>query len=273
MSSQANQTSPLILFSCITERAWSGEGLVEEHTLCNLLSGNIEFFTEDGLRILQSGDSVLVKRNKLLKVRKFPENNKTPCKSVNITLSQELLHTYALESNISPQECTSNTAVEGLQAHPLLDGLFASIRSYEHCLHLLTPNLARLKVFESIGILMETHPNLKSPLFRFAPAHRIDLEQFMVKNFTFNVPLEQFAKRSGRSLSTFQRDFEKVFSTTPSRWLRTKRLEYAHYLIKERCETPSDAYLKSGFENLSHFSAAFKDYFGYNPSTLTVDGE
>ena len=54
----------------------------------------------------------------------------------------------------------------------------------------------------------------------------------------------------------------------PQRWLLEKRLEQSHYLITEKKQNPSSVYLDVGFENLSHFSFAFKKFFGYNPSSL-----
>lgn len=90
----------------------------------------------------------------------------------------------------------------------------------------------------------------------------------MQQNYIFNLPLQRFAYLTGRSLSTFQRDFLKIFETTPQRWLTQKRLELAHYLIEDKKMKPSEAYIEAGFENLSHFSRAFKAEFGYNPKTI-----
>ncbi|MGZ3946425.1 MAG: helix-turn-helix domain-containing protein, partial [Mucilaginibacter sp.] len=97
---------------------------------------------------------------------------------------------------------------------------------------------------------------------------KIDLEAFMNKNFHFNVGLDRFAYLTGRSLATFKRDFEKLFSITPSRWLQQRRLQEAHYLIKEKGRTASDIYLDLGFEDLSHFSFAFKKLYGLAPSKV-----
>jgi AraC-like DNA-binding protein len=115
---------------------------------------------------------------------------------------------------------------------------------------------------------MQVDLSLRHCLFNFTDPGKIDLEEFMCKNFMFNVSLETFAKMTGRSLSTFKRDFGKVFNSSPSRWLKKKRLEHAHYLIKVKRKTPSDVYLEVGFENLSHFSSSFKEAYGYNPSAL-----
>ena len=90
----------------------------------------------------------------------------------------------------------------------------------------------------------------------------------MNRNFAFNVEMKQFAYLTGRSLATFKRDFEKIFHASPGRWLQQRRLEQAYYLIKEKGRRPSDVYLEVGFEDLSHFSFAFKKEFGKAPSLV-----
>jgi len=56
----------------------------------------------------------------------------------------------------------------------------------------------------------------------------------MNHNYKYNIPLSSFAKFTGRSLSTFKRDFTNMFETTPEKWLQQKRLEQAHYLISKK---------------------------------------
>ena len=82
------------------------------------------------------------------------------------------------------------------------------------------------------------------------------------------MPLSQFTYLTGRSLATFKRDFEKVFHQPPSRWLVQRRLQEAHFLLKERGLPPSQVYLEVGFEDLSHFSFAFKKTYGWAPPRL-----
>jgi AraC-like DNA-binding protein len=80
--------------------------------------------------------------------------------------------------------------------------------------------------------------------------------------------MEKFGYLTGRSLTTFKRDFKKTFSTTPQKWLTKKRLELAHYQFAEKNMKPIDVCYEVGFENLSHFSYAFKKHFGYAPTAL-----
>jgi len=84
----------------------------------------------------------------------------------------------------------------------------------------------------------------------------------------YNLPLEKFAFLTGRSLTTFKSDFKKIFHKTPGKWLTEKRLDLAHFKLTTKNQKASDVYLSAGFENLSHFSFAFKKAFGYTPSSL-----
>ena len=117
-------------------------------------------------------------------------------------------------------------------------------------------------------LLLRADPELRHWLFNFDEPGKIDLETYMRQHFTFNVPLGQFARLTGRSLATFKRDFQRIFNSAPQRWLHQQRLEQAHFLIAQHQPPPGKTYLEVGFENLSHFSTAFKQYFGYTASHL-----
>lgn len=135
--------------------------------------------------------------------------------------------------------------------------------------HLQTnKELAVLKQQEALLLLLHQAPALKNELFDFSEPGKIDLEEFMNKHYRFNVDLRRFAYLTGRSLATFKRDFEKIFHAPPSRWLQQKRLQEAYFQIKEKKKKPSDVYLEVGFEDLSHFSFAFKKTYGVAPSLV-----
>jgi len=55
---------------------------------------------------------------------------------------------------------------------------------------------------------------------------------------------------------------------SPSRWLLQRRSQDAYNLMKEKGYSPSQVYLEVGFEDLSHFSFAFKKQYGMAPSKL-----
>jgi len=132
----------------------------------------------------------------------------------------------------------------------------------------LPGNIISVKVEEAISILRSIDESSDVVLAYFEEPGKINLAEFMEKNFMFNMNMEKFGYLTGRSLSTFKRDFKKAFNTSPQKWLTQKRLELAHYKLKEKKRKSVDVYFEVGFENLSHFSYAFKKQFGYPPNAL-----
>jgi len=66
----------------------------------------------------------------------------------------------------------------------------------------------------------------------------------------FNMPIEKFGYLTGRSLTTFKRDFKKAFGITPQKWLTMKRLELAHYQLTEKDRRPIEVFYEVGFEKI-----------------------
>jgi AraC-like DNA-binding protein len=130
-----------------------------------------------------------------------------------------------------------------------------------------------MKREELLLILLQVMPVLSDVMFDFGIPGKLDLEAFIQQNYKFNVSAERFAFLTGRSLSAFKRDFKSIFHQTPNRWLVKRRLQEARFLIEERHEKASDIYLQLGFEDLSHFSFAFKKEFGVAATRLPKHGK
>ena len=148
----------------------------------------------------------------------------------------------------------------------MLESLFNSLTPYFKLADALPADLAAFKIEEAIRVLRAIDKNVDHLLGQLDEPGKIDLMDFMERNYMFNLTAAKFGYLTGRSLTTFKRDFKKTFNNTPEKWLTKKRLELAHYLISEQKRKPSDVYFDVGFENLSHFSFAFKKQFGYNPT-------
>jgi len=250
------------------------EKYVPDHALIYILSGKLNIVEADSQSIFKQGDTVFVRRNTLAKFTKYPDNNGQPFRSLSIFFKKSFLKDYLVRNNLETGlgDSTCNPVkIKKVASTPLMKTLFDSLYLYFDSGLVLGRELSEIKTREAIMLLAQIDYSLYQSLFNLTEPGKIDLEKFMCKNFMFNVPLETFAKMTGRSLSTFKRDFEKIFNKPPSRWLKKKRLEFAHYLIKEKHKTPSDVYLEVGFENLSHFSSSFKEVYGYNPSSLYDD--
>lgn len=89
--------------------------------------------------------------------------------------------------------------------------------------------------------------------------------QTIQSNQLNRLTIKELSFLSNMSVSTFKREFQKHFNSSPSKWFQDKRLEHSAFLLKNKSKRPSDIYEEVGYENLSNFIQAFKLKFGVTP--------
>lgn len=257
-----------IQFSCYFSRSRVGENFVAEHAISFVVSGTTTLDDGTNQQTFAEGDLLFCRRNQLLKFTKSPPEG-GEYRSVSMYFTQELLREFSIKYCYSASQKMDAPTCIKLDKKSVLANYMNSLREYEELFNQQPDSpLYKMKQEEAILLLLKTYPELANILFDFSDPGKIDLEAFMQQNFHFNVDINRFAYLTGRSLSGFKRDFEKVFSVSPGRWLLQRRLKEAYVLLKEKKRAVSDVYLDLGFEDLSHFSFAFKKQYGMAPSQV-----
>lgn len=265
MDYQVNYITSEIKLSNYTGRLFKTEAAFDDHLLVWLISGETKIIQADQNFIFGAGSTFLLPRNQLATIINIPKDG-LPHKAVAMHLSAKRLKDFYSHANLASK--SSKSGILSFGSHPLLSSCMASLIPYFEMQDSFPENIASLKITEAISILRTINEDIDSVLTDFAAPGKIDLAAFMENNFMFNMPLEKFGYLTGRSLTTFKRDFYKAFNLTPQRWLTKKRLEAAYYQLTEKDRNPSEIYYEIGFENLSHFSFAFKKQFGCAPTSL-----
>ncbi|HEY5748614.1 MAG TPA: AraC family transcriptional regulator [Chryseolinea sp.] len=259
--------SPTNVYPCHINPEISPEQFIPDHIFIHMIAGTMTVYDRNNAYHLNPGDYCLAKRNHLARyIKRPPENGKF--ESTALFFDQNFLRSFSKEYNWSADTTPNKNAIIKLDPNPWLESYIQSLTPYRKLKTKAYDDILSLKNKEIVLILLKTNPDLKNILFDFSDPGKLDLELFMNQNYRFNVSLERFAYLSGRSITTFKRDFEKVFNTSPGRWLLEKRLQEAYFLIDKKGQRPSDVYLQVGFEDLSHFSFAFKKLHGVAPSSL-----
>ncbi|MDJ1506709.1 AraC family transcriptional regulator [Xanthocytophaga agilis] len=255
-----------VFISCKKRVHYSRELMLEQPALVRVISGEMRIMAADRSFRFFAGDTVLFPRDQLARMSKLPLNGE-PCVAISIVFRKERLEQYYKE--LKPLALRSHEPVV-FADHPLLKSLFNSLDPYFELSDALPTDIAAFKVEEAIRVLRAVNPAADGLLGHFEAPGKLDLAQFMEQNFRFNLPLEKFAYLTGRSLTSFKKDFKRSFKQTPGRWLTQKRLELAHYQLAEQRRKPSEVFLDVGFEDFSHFSFAFKKQYGYPPSQVSL---
>ncbi|KXH84241.1 helix-turn-helix domain-containing protein [Chryseobacterium kwangjuense] len=252
--------------SCFVGPVISPEQFIAEHFFLFLAKGEMNAYDGTKHYKLKPGESCMVRKNRLARYNKVKENNEF--EKVIFIFDEPFLKDFQKKHHILFKNHPSKNAFIRLKKDKLMDSFLLSLEPYYNGSGDIGKTFSDVKREELLLILLQLHPELSDVLFDFGVPGRLDIEKFMQQNYRFNVSTERFAFLTGRSLSAFKRDFKTIFNDTPNRWLVKRRLQEARFLIEEQKQRPSDIYLDLGFEDLSHFSFAFKKEFGMTASEL-----
>jgi AraC-like DNA-binding protein len=257
--------------SCYIGPEISPEQFIAEHFFLYLAKGKINGYDGSNKQTLKAGEYCLVIKNRLARYNK--EKTENEFEKVVIIFDEAFLKMFQEKHQTIlrtiGKRFKSETAFLKLDASELIPNFIQSLTPYYNRSGKIDKSFADIKREELLIILLRNQPELAEIFFDYGIPEKINLEAFMNKNFKFNVSIQRFAYLTGRSLSAFKRDFKTIFNDTPNRWLIQKRLQEAYFLIDKKNKKPTDIYLELGFEDLSHFSYAFKKQFGLTLTELT----
>lgn len=252
--------------ACYVTPSLSAEQYIPNHVFTFQVSGSMLAYDGNKEYRTTPGDYGIGRRNHLARYTKQPDHG--AFKKIYILFEQDFLKEFNDIYKFPTDGKKPAGGIIPLKKDPLVKNFIDSLVPYFNESGVIDEQFLNIKRSELLLILLKKNPELANVMFDFSDPAKIDLEQFMNRNYKFNVSIERFAYLTGRSLSAFKRDFEKIFKATPSHWLVQKRLEEAHYLIEKKYKKPSDIYLELGFEDLSHFSFAFKKLYGLSPNQI-----
>lgn len=109
------------------------------------------------------------------------------------------------------------------------------------------------------------HYTDKKPLAPFEISTQIQTAcDYMDKNFTESISLDDLSRIAGLNKYTLLRSFTRQRGVTPYQYLETIRVGYAKKLL-EQGVPPIEAAGQSGFTDQSHFTRYFKNFIGLTP--------
>jgi AraC-like DNA-binding protein len=235
--------------------------------LIHVLSGQKTWRTRNESYTAKQGETLYIKKGATIIDQYFTEEF---C-MLGFFISDDLIRETvrgAKVTKIQNREQANNTAIFQMHNNQLLENVYSSLLGYFQNEQKPIGELIKFKAKELILNIITSGKNesLADYLKVVAEDSVPSLPHIMESNFSFNLSLEEFASMTHRSLSSFKRDFNAHYNTTPGKWLLEKRLQLAAELLRDTNDHINEVMLSSGFENASHFSKAFRDKFGNSPS-------
>ena len=234
----------------------------------HVLSGKKTWRTTEGSWTLQKGDTLFFKKGAAVVYQDFKEDFCMMVFFISDSFIRDVVKEVAGQLSVRQEGGMLHKGAILVQGDVTLNAYFQSMLTYFTGTAKPAETLLTLKLKELIVsiLLGRNNPELAAYFQSLLKSDSPVLSQIMEANFCYNLALEDFAKLSHRSLSTFKRDFRKHYNQSPGKWLLQKRLEYSAVLLKNPALNVSEIALDCGFEDLSHFSRAFKEKFGVSPA-------
>jgi len=239
----------------------------EYNYILYIVSGKKAIYTTDCSWLLTSGTAVFVKKgcciiekihgeNLCLMAFFIPDNYLRSFLRGNNTLLQK-----------KKNDAEKNQMVIPLEVDDMMLAYYESVIPYFSAEIKPPEDMLELKFMELLFNII-VNPNnceLNNYLQTLIAPQSDNIQPIIEANYCYNLSLDGYAKLCNRSLSSFKRDFYKVYGTAPARWLLHQRLAHALKLLCTSDKTINDVSFESGFENSSHFSRVFKNRYGSSP--------
>ncbi|MEM9934211.1 MAG: AraC family transcriptional regulator [Bacteroidota bacterium] len=189
--------------------------------------------------------------------------------TILLFFSDEQVNLFLKEIQAKPQRLETTPKAGILPLHELLHPWLQTILSYK-TLYGQSSQLIHTKFLELLHLLqaqmMSTYSIGLEQIF-YQPQQR-NLKEFMMAHFDKALTSEDFAILTGRSVSSFRRDFKRLFGTTPHQWLKDMRLHRAYETLTQMPKSSNELAHEVGYESVSHFISEFKKKYQLTPGQL-----
>jgi AraC family transcriptional regulator, exoenzyme S synthesis regulatory protein ExsA len=243
------------------------EVFFEEYAVIFVMEGEKKFSNPSQEVIVRKGDVLFVQRGYYL----MSESIDSAYKSLVFFFNEKLLKEFVNQNKeLFNVENEAISPILILKATPNFLTFAKSLFPYFQNESEYQNQFLRLKFQELILHLLEIdHTNeLSTILFRIYQGQKMELDFVMNKYFLKPLTLAELSKLSGRSLSAFKREFYEQYQSSPAAWIKEKRLNHAHFLLKNSPQNVTEIAQIVGYESVSHFIKAFKERFGETPNRV-----
>jgi AraC-like DNA-binding protein len=245
------------------------------------LSASIIVYIKTGRQIIHDNDGVsnLVDENHLIFLTKgiYTVSDFVPAQgvfnAVLFSIDDKLIDKY-LSSLIDGVRVGNQLPLNQVRGTYVIQAN-EQIRRYIHSLADVysefgqTPALVELKLLELLHLIARQDPSYRfvrelSSRVRNNKNHR-SITDFMEQYYSHKLNVDDYALLTGRSVSTFLRDFKRIYNTTPNKWIVDKKVEVAQGLMLTNNYSVTRAALEAGFEDVSNFIKVYKRKYGVTP--------
>ena len=127
----------------------------------------------------------------------------------------------------------------------------------------------RIKLNELIYLLLSEEDGcLRHKVLRSSDSDSGHFMNVVYENIFNDISVEMLAEQTNRSLTSFKKEFKRLFNAPPHRWIIEQRLDRAKIMLSSTTRTVSEIGAECAFANISHFIKLFKQRYNETPASF-----
>ncbi|UBM59511.1 AraC family transcriptional regulator [Marinilongibacter aquaticus] len=138
---------------------------------------------------------------------------------------------------------------------------------------LVNEDILVLKLKEIILLLSQTQDasTIQIILSQLFSPVTYTFRQVIEANLFTQASVEELAEQTNLSLSSFKREFKKLYNDSPHNYIKTKKLEKAAELLLVSNERITDIAFDCGFNDLANFTKSFSEKYHSTPTHFRLN--
>lgn len=259
-----------VIGQCIVTAGQHGTFFLRQHMLYVVLGGKVVLRTGHQRVTLHKNEMVMLRKYSTIEYSKSGNGATGVFESMLFAIRDDFLREFLSKQNL-PEPHGEDAAELGLKASAMNEQLVAYCRSLEPYFSNSSSQpseLLKLKMMELFYGVAGCSLMIMRQMQLFVNPRKADIRRIVEEHYDTPVTIDQLAWMSGRSLSSFKRDFMAIYHEAPARWIRERRMAEAHRLLQQSDMSIADVGYSLGYESPAYFSNAFRHRFGVSPSQV-----
>ncbi|QNL48739.1 helix-turn-helix transcriptional regulator [Olivibacter sp. SDN3] len=247
----------------------------EQACFLYMLAGEMQYQFDDEHINIPTNYSLLL--NCIHSGRRIHESNlNSNGEIVIVTFHSDILKkVYQREFPIlfqQPQNKVTNQSSEIVNNEFLIKKYIEGLLFYFENPSLVSDEILILKLKEIILLLSQTRnaETIQVILSQLFSPITYTFKQIVEANLFLQIGIEELAQQTNLSVSSFKREFKKLYNDSPANYIKTKRLERAAELLLISDERITDIAFDCGFNDLANFTKSFRDKYDITPTNYRL---
>ena len=251
-----------ILYKKLDRDLVDNEKLITAHSVVYVIHGRVTVTTYDGDEVsIGNGEMLFMPRDSYL-ISDFVRNGRD-MEVFLLFFDHDIVMRFIDDFQINS---SSTSTICKLKVTKNIENYFENIAKmkFENSHN---QKLLELKLLEFLYLIDEEQDFMQTLKVSEEGKQKRDIALLMLEHYDKNMTIADFASLSGRSLSTFNREFKQKYQTTPKQWLIEKKIKRAFELLQEG-KTVTESAFEVGYLNVSNFIKAYKSVYRETPKVM-----